>query len=141
MANTGIGGTLTLTPTTVNGTAFTATWKSISAPEFTVDALDATPLNATGFYESVPDDLAKSSPITVPFYANLRQDIPQVGGVTTATITYPKQLGTEATEAKVVGTAIITRVQLPEMAAGTLLMGTIELTFDGKTGPTFTKAA
>lgn len=133
MPRTGISGTLTLT----GGSTFTARYKSISAPSFSIDALDDTALvNSSGFYESVPDDLAKAAPITAQFYASLNDAIPVVGAVASATITFPLQEAM-VTPAIVSGSAIITRVDMPELSAGTLMMGSIELTFDGKTGPAF----
>lgn len=136
MPKTGLGATLTLT----GASTFTARYKSISAPSFTVDALDDTALDNTAFYSSCADDLAKSAPITATYYCDLKADLPVVGATPTVTVTFPKQPNT-TTAAKVVGTAIITRVDMPEMSAGTLLMGAIELTFDGKTGPAFTKGS
>lgn len=136
MPNTGIGATLVLS----GGSTYSARWRSISAFSQTVTALDDTALDSTDYKEFVPDDLAEIDPITVEHYTNLSATPPVVGAVCTVTITFPKQ-PSQNTAATLTGTAIITRFNQPELSVGNRLMSTIEFQFDGKTGPTFTKAS
>lgn len=135
MANTGVGATLVLS----SGSTFTGTWKSISAFNQSVAALDDTALSSTDYKEFVPDDLAEIDPITVELYGALGTTPPTVGTVCTVTITFPRQSG-QTNGAVLTGTAIITRFAQPDLAIGSRLMSTMELQFDGKTGPTFTVA-
>lgn len=136
MANTGIGATLVLS----GGSTFSARWKSIGGFNQSVGALDDTALDSTDYKEMVADDLAEIEPISVEFFAALGTTPPAVGTVCTATITMPKQPG-QNTAATLTGSAIITRLQQPELSVGSRLMATIELQFDGKTGPVWTKAS
>jgi hypothetical protein len=135
MANTGVGATLVLS----GASSFTGRWTSIGGFNQTVAALDDTALSATDYKEFVPDDLAEIDPITVELFANVGTAPPAVGLVPTVTITYPKQPG-QTVAATLTGTAIITRFNQPELAVGQRLMSTLEIQFDGKTGPVFTPA-
>lgn len=135
MANTGVGATLVLS----GASTFSGSWKSISGFRQTVDTLDDTALSSNDYYEFVPDDLLKIDPITVELYGNVKETAPVVGAVPTVTITFPLQSG-QTVAATLTGTAIITEFSQPELAIGQRLMSTLGLQFDGKTGPTFTKA-
>ena len=136
MANTGIGATLVLS----GGSTYSARWRSISQFNQVVAALDDTALDSTDYKEFVADDLAEIDPITVETYANLALTPPTVGATCTVTITFPKQPN-QTTAATLTGTAIITRFSQPELSVGNRLMSTLEFQFDGKTGPTYTKAS
>jgi hypothetical protein len=52
----------------------------------------------------------------------------------------PLQEG-QTVPAKVIGSGYISRRERPELAAGTRLTETVQVTFDGKTGPAFTAAS
>lgn len=136
MANTGIGATLVLS----GGSTFSGRWRSISAFDQSVAALDDTALDSSDYKEYVADDLAEITPLTVELYANLSATPPTVGSTCTVTITFPKQ-PSQNTAATLTGTAIITRFTQPELSVGNRLMSTLELQFDGKTGPTYVKAS
>lgn len=113
--------------------------RSVGAVSQSVDGLDDTALDSAGFYESVPDDLAKVESVEIEVYTDLTKTIP-IGTVGTLTITFPLQ-GTQSVGATISGTGWISKHSLPALAAGNRLVSTLTFTFDGKTGPTFTAAS
>lgn len=131
-SNTGLGATVVFSG---GITAYTGRIKSISGLDKSIEPLDDTALDAAGFYESVPDDLAKAAPITIQYFWDYKKAEPSLGTVGTITITAPLQSG-QTTPLTLSGSGYITRIVQPELTTGQRLMGTIEIQFDGKTGPT-----
>lgn len=133
-ANTGLGATAVFTDIALSGLRV----RSIGALPLSVDGLDDTALDSLGFYESVPDDLAKVETVEIEVYSDLTKTVP-IGTVGTLTITFPKQ-GVQSVGATISGTGWISKHSLPALGAGNRLITTLTFTFDGKTGPTFTAA-
>lgn len=132
--NTGISATLVLS----GGAAFTARWRSISGLRRFVEQLDDTALDSLDFMESVPDDLLESDPLDCELYFDGTKE-PPVGDVGSILLTLPLQSG-QTTPLIVSGSGYITSDQMPELAAGQRLMRTVQIKFDGKTGPAVTLA-
>lgn len=136
MAKTGIGGTIVFS----SGITLTGLrYKSIGGFRESIDSLDDTALDSSGFYESCPDDLSKIDAISVEAYADFKKSIP-VGDVGTITITFPKLAG-EGVAATLSGTGYIADSTTPPLAAGQRLMTNFNVVFDGKTGPTYSVAS
>jgi hypothetical protein len=113
--------------------------QSIGAIAEMVEALEDTALSSDGFYESCPDDLAKVDPFDAVVYADFTKQAP-LASVGTITLNMPLQEG-QTVPAKVIGSGYVSRRERPELAAGTRLTETVQVTFDGKTGPAFTPAS
>lgn len=136
MANTGIGATIVFS----NGVSFAANWRSIGAAHVFVDQLDDTSLSSSGYMEAVPDDLKQIDPIDIEFYWDATDNAMSVVGVPcTITITGSLQSG-QTTPFTIAGSGFINDLNTPEQAPGTRLMATMQVRFDGKTGPTYTVA-
>ena len=93
------------------GITFSGRWRSISGLNMTVESLDDTALNSTDYMEACPDDLISLDPVDITLSATL------------------------------VGSGFLTSATLPELAVGQKLDGSIQIKFDGKTGPAFTPAS
>ena len=127
--NTGLTATLIFSA----GISFTARVRSISPVARFVEALEDTALDASGFHEVVPDDLAKVDAFDVEIFWDGKK-VPPLGTVGTITIGFPVQTG-QATAAGLSGTGFIDRFETPELTPGVRLMQKLSIQWDGKTGP------
>ena len=128
---TGLGSTLVFS----GGIDFTGfRTRSISEIDRFVDELDDTALNSDGFYEVVPDDLKRVDPFDVEIYYEGVD--PPIGEVGTITLTF-SLTGSGTNPATLTGSGFIARASTPELVAGGRKIITIQVRFDGKTGPTF----
>lgn len=137
MANTGLGATIAFT----GGVTIMGRIRSIGGLHAAVEPLDDTALSSSGFYEAVPDDLATPDPITIEGYWDASINLfSALGTVCTITITGSLQTG-QTNPCTLVGTGFVSEVTVAEHTPGTRLMATLQVKFDGKTGPTFTVAS
>ena len=128
MADTGNGATLTRSGMTVDIT-------SISIGEQRIDVLDKSLLSTTGYAEKVSADLADAGSITVEYLYDAADVALTLGGTAVSTVvTFPLASGTVA--ANITGTAIITSLKYPDLANNELQTASVEITWDGVTGPT-----
>lgn len=135
MACTGVGATLVFS----NGITYVGRYRSISGLQLSVESLDDTALDSTDYMEACPDDLASLEPLDISVAWDFRDPIPPVGDLGTITLTMPIQTG-QATAATIVGSGFITSATFPDLAVGQIMDGTMQIKFDGKTGPAFTAA-
>ena len=135
MACTGVGATLIFSA----GITYTGRYRSIAGLELSVESLDDTALDSTDYMEACPDDLMALAPIDIAVAWDWVDPLPPVGTKGTITLTFPLQTG-QSVNATLVGSGFITSASFPDLAVGQIMDGTLQVQFDGKTGPTFTAA-
>lgn len=136
MANngdTGAGVTLSF-----GTTGFTAYFVEVDSGEESRPAIPDDHLASTQ-KTYMPGDLAEPGTLTGTYYWDQSfSTFPTTTTVAeTVTETFPLKSG-ESTNATLAGTGIVTKVTRPKATTGSLMMGSIEVQWDGKTGPTFT---
>lgn len=136
MSSTGVGASLAFT----SGLSFTARWRSVDAIRITNESLEDSSLASTNFMEFVPDDLDDVEEITIEFYFDATDSLPVRRTTGTLTITFPLQ-DSQTSNATLVGTGFITAVDVPPLAVGERLIGSLTFKFDGKTEPAFSVAS
>lgn len=138
MANpgdTGNGATITF-----GTSALSLAVTEIQIGETTIDMLDVSTLATTGYFKRMAADLKSAGDITVSFLHITQTAAPGVGGTPeTFTVTFPQQAGDSAA-ATLVGTVVITGWTPPTLKNNEVQMGQVKVSFDGDTGPTYTKA-
>jgi len=135
MADTGQGASVTLATTGSVGAV-----RSITLPEFVIEALEDHDLSTTGFKTKIPTDLADPGEVTLEILwdNSVNTEVPSIGVAETVTVTWPIVTSTNTTAGKLEGTGFISSVKLPDMNTGELQVATITVMFDGKTDPAFT---
>ena len=135
-ADTGQGATLTLETTGAIGCV-----RSMQLPEFAMEKIDDTCLDSTGFMTYIAGDLTDPGDIVAEVVFDPELDIPQGGVVETVTVDFAISNPANTVAAQLTGTGFITTRSLPNLALNELMVMTVTVSFDGKTGPTFTKEA
>lgn len=135
MADTGSGATYTLASTGSVGVV-----RSITLSEQTKAKIEDSDLSTTDYITYIFSDLAEPGSFTleVVFDPTVSAAIPSTGTVETGTVTSPIHTSGNTTNANMAGTGAITSVKPPDYNIGELQIATIEFSFDGKTGPTWT---
>lgn len=134
-ADTGNGATIAYATTT-----FAVKVRDIVLPSHSRDPLDASTLDTTGFEKSIQGDLTKRPMLKVRFLWDTFYAIPSLSSTPeTVTVTLPQRTG-ESSAATYAGTAFFQNVQFPTLANGTVQEGSMDIVFDGGTGPTWTKS-
>ena len=124
------------TATIVFGTsAWTGAIIEITGLPQEVPVLNKSTLSTTVDEETMPGDLASSTPITIRAYADM-DNIPPLKTVETATITYQKKTG-QTNGATLAGTGFINSRQGPTSVNNQLCIVEFTFQFDGGTGPTY----
>jgi|DEB0MinimDraft_3_1074331.scaffolds.fasta_scaffold61550_2 hypothetical protein len=138
MADTGNGGTLTLSSTGSVGSV-----RSLNLGEHSLPSIDSSHLGTTNWISSIPGDLA--DPGEVQIEAIFDQDtagIPSLGTVEDITITFPIVNAANGTNATYTASGFLTNASLPELVNNELMMMTLTFKLDGVgTEPTFTAEA
>lgn len=134
MPDTGNGATLTRSGFTVDIT-------SISIGNQSIGTVDTSLLATTGFMTKIAEDLVDAGALTVEFNFDTSDagEWPTVGGAAVSTtVTFPIHDSGNATNATVVGTAILTDFKPPDFNNNELQKASATFTWDGETGPTWT---
>jgi len=134
MADVGTGGTIAFA---TQGGSYSVI--SIAGHEENRAIVDTTHLGTTGQMTSIPADLEGQTPFTVRIQFLGTAGLPTFAAAETVTVTQPLLSG-GTTAANVAGTAYVTRRKFPDMAVGELMVGEVDVVFDGGTGPTWTAA-
>lgn len=122
--------------------------RSISLPEFSLEAIEASCLSSSGannppgtgvvaeFTKKLPGQLVDAGEIsiTMVFALNDEPEIPN-GLIDTVTVTLPSA---GSTGGILTGTGFVSSCQMPSLEPNGLLEQTITFVFDGGTGPTYT---
>ena len=114
--------------------------RSMTLPTFSMDSIDASCLNDTGFMKKIAADLTDAGTVQVTSVFPLTGSpvIPS-GDPKTITVTLPAT-GESETGGILAGSGFISECTMPSVEIGGLLEQTITFTFDGVTGPTWTVA-
>jgi hypothetical protein len=136
--DTGNGATLTF-----SSTSFAVGLQNIQGWTEEIERLEVSTLASTGFKKYIVSDLIEAPEITVNFYWDTSLAKPTIGGTSeTITITFPLRTnGGEATAANYAGSGFIRSITWPTLENGSVQMGSMVLSFNGVTGPTWTKSA
>lgn len=115
--------------------------RNITLPNLSMETIDASCLDSTGFTYKVAGDLidAGEVSITAIFEVDSALVLPQQGATDTLTITIPLKGG--ATSGTLSGTGFISSVQMPTLGLNELMEQEFTFVFDGVTGPTWTPAS
>lgn len=135
MADTGNGATLTLSATGAVGNI-----RNLGEIAKELGKLEISHLGTVGNKRYMPDDLAEPGTLEIEVEFDPSAALPAVGAVETATVTYPAPAGV-AYPANHAGSGFLTKVSTPQLANGTVQVGKLTFSFDGNTGPTFTKSS
>jgi hypothetical protein len=133
---TGLGATLTLSTSGVIGNVV-----SIGGWSGTLGKLDISHLATTAFKSYRPEDLAEPGEFNLKVQFDTKDTLPSLGVVETATVSFPKQASGSAAKGTLAGTGFLSQVGTPEMALNKIAEVDVKFTFNGKTGPAFTKEA
>lgn len=141
-SNLGNGATVTLS----------STGSSLAVSKITIGAwsrarIERKLLDAAGPSQYAGGSVYDHAPIEIEFYFDSSKESVlstnsgqhQFPGAETVTITWPIGTG-ESGAATLVGTGFITEVEWPEFDHDTYQMGKLTVSWDGETGPVFTKA-
>lgn len=102
--------------------------------------IETSHLGTVGQKTYIPDDLEEPGEVEVEVEFATGINLPGRGVVETCTITYPLRTG-ESTAANHAGTGFISRVSTPTLQNGQLQVMKLRFSFNGDTGPTFTKSS
>ena len=136
IGNTGQGATLTLATTGAVGCV-----RSMQLPDWTVEKIDASCLDTTGYMRYISGDLIDPGDVEVVAVFDAAIDIPTPGVVEDITIDFPIGVDTNTTPAQLTGSGFISVSGLPNLAINELMELRLTVSFDGDTGPAFTKEA
>ncbi len=136
VAQTGQGSVATFT---TGGTVFCA--RNITLPNLTMETIDASCLDSTGFTYKISGDLVDAGEcvITAIFPVDQPLVFPSVGATDTLTITIPLKGG--AGTGTLSGTGFISSTQMPTLGLNELMEVELTFVFDGVTGPAWSEAS
>lgn len=133
MADTGNGASLTLAS---GGFTTAMDIVSISPGSESVESLDVTTLASTGYKEYVPGDLKESPEISAEVLFDSKLGLPDAGTTHLVTVTWPKQGGTAATAATLVGKGFVMSTEYPELVSDTVQRCNITIKLSDSVGTT-----
>lgn len=135
MPDTGNGATIILSSTGAVGNI-----RNIGELAQELGKLETSHLGTTGRKTYMPDDLSEPGEIELEVEFDTSKELPALGAIETMTVTYPLRSG-EAYPANHAGSGFVSRVATPQLANSTIQVAKIRFTFDGITGPTFSKSS
>lgn len=134
--DTGHGGTLAFS---AGIDAYAVPFRKIGAVEQELDKVESSDLSNSECKSYLPGDVSEPGEFEVEFAFDTAKPLADMS-VGTITITLPLATG-QATAGSLAGTGFIKkRTALPEFVTNGLQIGKLTVKFDGKTGPTLTKA-
>ncbi len=107
--------------------------RSVTLPTFSMDSIDASCLEDTGFMKKIAADLTDAGEVQIVAAYEGEISTPD-GTQITCTVTFPDT-------GSLSGTGFISSVDHGSLETGGLMETTTTFTFDGDTGPTYTPAA
>jgi hypothetical protein len=114
-------------------------WTAVKPPKETREPIGTEHLASTKMTK-MPGDLSDYDTCTVEFQFDSEANLPTTDtAAQTITITWPQSTGQTA-PATYAGTGMITGVDINQLQTGELQTGSMDISFDCQTGPTFTKA-
>ena len=135
--STGLGASVS----TWSGGGTVANWRftSIGGMSQSVEVLDDTALDSSGFMEMCPSGLKSCEPLELECYWEFDEALPTIGDVGTIVIDFPLQEDDTSPARTLNGSGFISSISTPTLTPNGTTVGTITVQFDGKTGPTWTK--
>lgn len=116
--------------------------RSIQLPELTMEAIDTTCLDDTGFMRRIPADVADPGTIEATFIFDAGQTGPNAlfadGEQLCISIVFPPSRDATSTPATFNGTGFVSSLGLPSMESSTLMELTLTIQMDGDVGPVLT---
>jgi len=116
--------------------------RSIQLPELTMEAIDTTCLDDTGFMRRIPADVSDPGVIEATFIYDAAKAGPTQlfvdGQQLLVTITFPRSRSTTTAPATLIATGFVSSLGLPSMETSTLMELTLSIQLDGFAGPTLT---
>ena len=135
LGDTGNGATITF-----GTSSYAAKVRSIEAWTESIDDLDVSTLDSTGFKRKITSDLKDAGNIKVNVLFDTFLAPPTIGGAPeTITITLPLRTG-ETTAGNYAGTAFVKEYSYPQLANGTIQEASYVICWTGATGPAYTKS-
>lgn len=141
IGDTGNGATLTLTTQTA-ANSFKIT--KIVVGETTLNMLDVSNLATAGIMERIASDLASVGDATIDYVFSAQATAVAITGlVDTCLITLPVFTSqTTTVGATYSGSGVVTSVKpIPDLQNGMVQMGQFKFSYDGNTGPTYTRGS
>jgi hypothetical protein len=134
-----MAGTGNQTTVTFATSGFTASIVEVGGQEETREALEDSHLGTQTRKTKVPDDLYDAGESSLIFFFDGASSslLPISGAAETITRTFPLRPG-QTTPATLVGTGFVTRRKWPDARNSELMQAEGTITWDGKTGPTYT---
>lgn len=141
---TGSGATVTFTSI---GMPTGVTWRvrSVSAMNFSIEALDDTAINSTSYMEKCFSPLIDAEPVEIELYWDytavqaVSGKLFDLGDVGSITITFPTD--DAVTEGNIILTGALTAYSMPAQIHNERTVGTVTFQYDGKTDPTYTASS
>lgn len=116
--------------------------RSIQLPELTMEAIDTTCLDDTGFMRRIPADVSDPGIIEATFIYDAAKTGPTQlfvdGQQLLITITFPASRSTTTAQSTLIATGFVSSLGLPSMETSTLMELTLSIQLDGFAGPTLT---
>jgi hypothetical protein len=135
--DTGHGGTVAFSG---DIDAFVVPFRKIGAVEQEIEKVESSDLSNSECKSYLPGDVAEPGEFEVEYAFDTAADLPECLVPGTITITLPKGVG-GTSAGNLAGSGFIRkRSAMPEFATNGLQIGKLTAKFDGKTGPTLTKA-
>lgn len=119
--------------------------RTIQLPELTMESIDTTCLDDTGFMKRIPADVADPGTVEATFIFDAAKTGPNSlfadGEQLCISIIFPESRDTTTSPASFTGTGFISSLGLPSMESSTLMELTLTIQLDGGTGPVLTTEA
>ena len=111
---------------------------SLSLGEHTIPIVDTTHLGSTGFRTMMGGDLKTPGEVTCEFIWDNEAGPAVTATAETVTITFPTAVANTTSAATYIGTGIVSTVVYPTLGIDELQTGSLTVTWNGGTGPTYT---
>lgn len=119
--------------------------RTIQLPELTMEAIDTTCLDDTGFMRRIPADVADPGTIEATFIFDAAKAGPNSlfadGQQLCISIVFPESRDSTTSPASFTGTGFVSSLGLPSMESSTLMELTLTIQLDGDVGPLLTLEA
>ena len=136
VGDTGQGATLSLPTTGAIGCV-----RTLQLPSFSMQKIDASCLDTTGFMRYIPGDLTDPGELVVTAVFDATNTLPVNGVIETAVVTLPIGTSGNTTAATLTGSGFVYVHVLPSLSINNLMELQLTFAFDGDTGPTWSEEA
>lgn len=135
--DTGHGATLLLSVSGAIGRI-----RTMQLPTWAMESIDMTALDSVDWMCSTPADVADPGELTAEVIFDTEVEIPGLGTIEDATVSFPIMTSTNTGAATFTGSGFLSQNQLPNIESNALMTLNITFKYDGNgTVPTFTAEA